>query len=174
MVPADYLKRPYTRLVVPEEDGSFRGEILEFPGCIVLGETPARAYELLEEVAESWIESALARKQSIPEPMGNDDFSGKLVLRLPRQLHRKAAIAAERDGVSLNTYITSAVAISVGEGQARLTLPVLHAPAATSGATLYFAHFAYGKGGAANQAVRAMTFGMPEIALTPWAGAKGA
>jgi antitoxin HicB len=119
MAPTDYLKRPYTRLIVPEEDGSFRAEILEFPGCLALGDTAARALETLEEVAESWLESALARGQSIPEPIESNEFSGKLVLRLPRQLHRRATFSAEHDGVSLNTYIVTALATYVGAAEAR-------------------------------------------------------
>lgn len=96
MSPADYLKKPYVRQLVPEDDGSFRAEIAEFPGCIALGATPAEAYSNLEEVAESWLESAIAKKQAIPEPLEEIGYSGKLVLRLQKSLHRKAAQAAKR------------------------------------------------------------------------------
>ncbi|KKK46677.1 hypothetical protein LCGC14_3162840, partial [marine sediment metagenome] len=41
------LKRPYTRILVPEEDGSFSAEILEFPGCYADGETATDAYDNL-------------------------------------------------------------------------------------------------------------------------------
>jgi predicted RNase H-like HicB family nuclease len=106
-------------LVLPESDGSFRAEILEFPGCLALGDTPADALSNLEEVAASWIEAALAQGQRIPEPMENAGFSGKLVVRLPRSLHRKAAQTAEREGVSLNQFILSSIAEQVGHVQAR-------------------------------------------------------
>jgi antitoxin HicB len=124
MAQSDILKRPYGRLVVREEDGRHRAEILEFPGCIALGDTAAQALETLEEVAESWIESALARGQAIPEPMESNEYSGKLVLRLPRRLHRSAALAAERDGVSLNTCIVTALATYVGEATAKVAASV--------------------------------------------------
>ena len=112
--PIEYLKRPYGQLVVPESDGSFRAEIMEFPGCIALGSTPAQALATLEEVAESWIEAALGQGQDIPEPMENLEYSGKLVVRLPKSLHRRAAQAAEREGVSLNSFIVSSIAEQVG------------------------------------------------------------
>lgn len=110
----DYLKKPYTRLVVPESDGSFRAEVLEFPGCIALGDTAAQALADLEEVAASWIEAAIRQGQQIPEPMEEAGFSGKLVVRLPRTLHKKAALIADREGVSLNQFIVASVAEHVG------------------------------------------------------------
>ncbi len=112
--PADYLKKPYSRVVVPEEDGSFRAEMQEFPGCIVLANTVAKAYAKLEDTAWSWLEAALEKGQSIPEPMESIGFSGKLVLRLPKSLHKKAARAAEHDGISLNQFIVSSLAEHIG------------------------------------------------------------
>lgn len=110
----EILKRPYTRLIVPDDDGSYRGEILEFPGCIATGETGEDALRALHEVALSWLESTLAIGRAIPEPAHKADYSGKLVLRLPKSLHRKAAMAADRDGSSLNTFIVTSIAEQIG------------------------------------------------------------
>jgi antitoxin HicB len=112
---ADYMKRPYARVLVPEEDGTYRGEILEFPGCISTGDTAAEALDSLEEIAESWIASALANGQSVPPPSECDEYSGKLLLRMPKSLHRKAARMAGKEGVSLNHFITTSLAHHVGE-----------------------------------------------------------
>lgn len=123
--PAEYLKAPYARIVVPEDDGTFRAEILEFPGCLATGKTPGEALERIEVAAESWIESALAQGQPIPVPVESHGFSGKLVLRLPRSLHRKAARYAERDGVSLNQFIVVGLAERLGErAVARAMVPL--------------------------------------------------
>jgi len=111
---AEYLKKPYGRTVVPESDGTFRAEIIEFPGCIATGETASEALANLENVAASWLEATLARGQRIPEPIENVGFSGKLVVRLPKTLHKKAAHMAARDGISLNQFIVSSVAERVG------------------------------------------------------------
>jgi len=116
----EILKKPYARVVVPESDGTFRAEIHEFPGCIAVGETAAQALSLLEEVAESWLESALANRHLIPEPIEIVDYSGKLVLRLPKSLHSKAAFASKRDGVSLNQYISTALAVYIGSAEAKV------------------------------------------------------
>jgi len=112
---ASYLRQPYTRILIPETDGTFRGEILEFPGCITTGDTPAETFTALEEVAHAWLEGALERNQPIPEPVDNTEFSGRLVLRLPKSLHKKAARLAERDRVSLNQFIATSLAEHIGE-----------------------------------------------------------
>jgi predicted RNase H-like HicB family nuclease len=123
MGPAEYLKKPYGRLVMPEADGSFRAEIMEFPGCLALGDTTADALANLEDVAFAWVEAALGQGQHIPEPTERNNFSGKLVVRLPRSLHRKAAQMAERDGVSLNQFIVSSIAEQVGQSRAHWGQP---------------------------------------------------
>jgi antitoxin HicB len=114
MTPAEYLKRPYSRVVVPESDGTFRGEILEFPGCIASGDTAQETLAKLEDVAESWLQSMLDRGQQIPDPLEANNYSGKLVLRLSKSVHQKAAIAARLDGVSLNYFIANCVAECIG------------------------------------------------------------
>lgn len=107
---SEILKRPYQRVLIPdEESGTFTALIAEFPGCITEGNTPGEAYRSLEEAAESWLEAALESGVPIPEPESESEYSGKVVLRMPRSTHRRAAQAAARDGVSLNTFLVSAV-----------------------------------------------------------------
>jgi len=112
---ATLLRQPYARLVVPEPDGTYRGEIMEFPGCIATGDTPAEALEAIEDVADGWLQAALANNQPIPDPVDNTEFSGRLVLRMPKSLHKKAARLAEREGVSLNQFIVTSLAEQIGE-----------------------------------------------------------
>jgi predicted RNase H-like HicB family nuclease len=127
MVPTEYLKRPYARLVIPDTDGTFTAEIVEFPGCIASGKSPTHALAKLEEVAIDWIAASLDQGQQIPEPMEAAGFSGKLVLRMPKSLHRRVTLCAERDGVSLNSFIVSSLAEAVGE-RAKPLMVHQHAP----------------------------------------------
>jgi antitoxin HicB len=111
----EILRRPYARLVTPDSDGGFFAEIVEFPGCFATGKTAADALQNLESVAVDWINTAIAQNQNIPDPMESNEYSGKLVLRMPSGLHRRAALWAEREGVSLNYFITTCLAEAVGE-----------------------------------------------------------
>jgi predicted RNase H-like HicB family nuclease len=67
--PADYLKLPYGRVIIPEPDGTFRAEIIEFPGCIAVGDTEGEARASLERVAESWLQATIAMGLRVPEPI---------------------------------------------------------------------------------------------------------
>jgi predicted RNase H-like HicB family nuclease len=111
----ELLKQPYARVLIPdEESGTYTAQILEFPGCIAQGASPAEAYERLEIAAESWIEGALEMQQEIPPPSADVRFSGRFALRLPRTLHRQAAQLADVEGTSLNQFIVSTLAEKVG------------------------------------------------------------
>lgn len=110
----DYLQRPYARLLIPNDDGSYSAEILEFTGCFSQGETPEEAVANVNHMAAEWLEAALKQGREIPEPFTTRGYSGTISLRIPRGLHRQAARMAERDGISLNQFLLSAIAARVG------------------------------------------------------------
>jgi antitoxin HicB len=114
MIKKNYLRQPYTRTLIPDESGGYSAEILEFPGCFAEGDTVEEAYDQLEGAAKSWIEARLSQGQEIPEPFDNLGYSGNISLRLPRSIHKRAAMLAERDRVSLNSFLMSAIASRVG------------------------------------------------------------
>src|SRR5438874_13657804 len=98
----EILKRPHRRVLVPDADvGGFSAIIAEFPGCIAEGDTPEEAYETLERTAESWLEGMMEQGLPIPDPTPEDEeeYSGRVVLRMPRSTHRRAAGAGRREGV---------------------------------------------------------------------------
>jgi antitoxin HicB len=123
----EYLKGPYTYILVPDEMGGYAAEILEFPGCFAEGETANEAMKALDRAAAAWIRAALAQGQEIPPPFRNQGYGGKIALRLPKSLHRQATQFAERDGVSLNQFLVSAIAARIGaeEFSNRLTTQLL-------------------------------------------------
>ena len=51
-----------------------------------------------------------------PEDRDKPAPSGRLLLRMPRTLHADLAQAAEREGTSLNQFITAALATRIGAG----------------------------------------------------------
>jgi predicted RNase H-like HicB family nuclease len=103
----EYTKLPYNYIVKPITDESgtyFHASVLELDGCQSTGETFEEAYNDLLEAMEGWIETKLENGFNIPLPVETEKFSGKFVLRLPKSLHRRLAIEAEKEGVSLNQF----------------------------------------------------------------------
>lgn len=113
-----YLDLPYTIEFVhdtsdPDEPVWF-ATVRELRGCMTEADSFEEAGRLIRDAMLVWIEDALASGEPIPEPMTEETFSGKFSVRLPKSLHRDLARQAEREGVSLNQYITSVLSRAVG------------------------------------------------------------
>ncbi len=104
-----YLELKYTARLKKNSDGSFFGEIEELPGCMTEGDSPEEVVEMLEDAKKAWLEVALERDITIPEPTP-DEFSGKFNVRIPKFLHRKLAYKAKEEKVSLNTLVNTTLA----------------------------------------------------------------
>jgi predicted RNase H-like HicB family nuclease len=81
----------------------------ELQGCVAHGATVQEALKRAESFKLEWIEAALESGDPVPEPK-MQEYSGKLVLRLPKDLHEKIAGNAAHEDISLNAYIVQAVA----------------------------------------------------------------
>jgi antitoxin HicB len=117
-----YLSLPYAVRVYREPDGSgFTAEIPDLPGCITCADTLDEVWALIDDAKRGWLELALADGDPIPEPAPpwEDQPSGKFTVRVPRSLHRKLSEEARREGVSLNQFVTVALAETVGVRQAQ-------------------------------------------------------
>lgn len=102
-----YMNLPYNYLVknVEDESGSYYyARVLELDGCQSTGESFEEAHNNLLEAMEGWLEVKLEYGDPIPEPIGDENYSGKYVVRIPKSLHRRLAIEAKEEGISLNQY----------------------------------------------------------------------
>jgi antitoxin HicB len=110
----DILKKPYRRVLIPDEVGGYSAQIIEFHGCFAEGETVEEAYRNLEKAAQSWILACEEAGQPIPEPLAERQGSGRIALRLPKSLHHRAMVLAETEAISLNQFLLNAIAEFVG------------------------------------------------------------
>ncbi|MEZ4870260.1 MAG: toxin-antitoxin system HicB family antitoxin [Caldilineaceae bacterium] len=88
--------------------------VLELPGCMTQAATFDEIDEMIHDAMRAWIATALEQQMVILEPRTDEQYSGKFVVRVPRSLHKTLAQAADRDGVSLNTFVNVALAQAVG------------------------------------------------------------
>lgn len=102
-----YLNLKYPVLLVPEPEGGFTALIPDLPGCVSVGETQEEALKNVEEARQLWLETAYEYGDEIPLPSPEREYSGRILLRMPKSLHRRLAEEAEAEGVSLNQYILS-------------------------------------------------------------------
>jgi antitoxin HicB len=119
----EYMELPYAIVVVHDvdEDGNsgWVAEVEELPGAISQGRTPEEAVERAREAMRDWIAVALEDGVAIPEPRATADFSGRFVVRVPASLHADLVRSADREGVSLNQFVTGALAGAVGWPRSR-------------------------------------------------------
>ena len=99
---AYYMSLPYREVIEADPAGGYVGSIPELSGCITQGETKAEILEMLEDAKKAWISTALEDGMEIPEPLREEDFSGRFNLRIPKSLHKRLAMQAKAEGVSLN------------------------------------------------------------------------
>ncbi len=111
-----YAKLPYAVILEQWDDGEgpyWVARIAELPHCLIHGDTPEEAIREIDEVKRDWIKSNLERGFAIPEPRPRK-YSGQIRLRISPSLHKLLAYRAETEGMSLNQYMATALAISVG------------------------------------------------------------
>ncbi len=88
--------------------------VQELPGCEAHEPTSEEAAHAISSAMEAWLDTALKEGTEIPEPRRPSTHSGRLLLRMPQELHAEMARRAESEEVSLNVYITSVLAGTVG------------------------------------------------------------
>lgn len=103
------------RKVREDSETVFRATVRELPDVAVYEDTYAAAYDVVCDVIRNLYEQAKEQKRNFPAPFADDsNFTGRVTLRMPKNLHRQIATVSRAEGVSLNHLITTALATYVG------------------------------------------------------------
>lgn len=116
-----YMSLPYSVEITPisdEDGGGFLARIPLFgaQGIVGDGSTIGEAVENLEITKKIIINHLISENIEIPEPAVEkniEDFSGKIMVRMPKWLHYNLAMNAEKNNSSLNLYITTLLSSAV-------------------------------------------------------------
>lgn len=97
-----------------EEDQCYVGTC---PGLMlggVHGADEVEVYRELCQAAEEWIAVHGEDGDPLPPPTASREYSGKFMLRTGPDLHKRLAIRAMTEGMSLNAYCVEVLAVAPG------------------------------------------------------------
>jgi len=87
-----------------EEDQCYVGTC---PGLMlggIHGDNERNVYAELCQAVDEWVRICEEDGEPLPAPTAGKDYSGRFVLRVGKELHKTLALAALREGESLNSY----------------------------------------------------------------------
>jgi predicted HicB family RNase H-like nuclease len=90
------------RVTWSENDQEFVGLCAEFPSLSWLASSQEAALRGVRSVVAQVVTDMKKNREGIPEPLAARPFSGKFMVRVPPEIHRRLAVEAAESGVSLN------------------------------------------------------------------------
>ena len=90
------------RVTWSEDDGEYVGLCAEFPSLSWLAKSPEAALRGIRKAVADVVKDIRRSGEPIPQPFSCKNYSGKFVVRVPPDTHRRLAIEAAEAGVSLN------------------------------------------------------------------------
>lgn len=93
------------RVIWSEEDGEHVGLCAEFPSLSHLDKTPAKALEGIRKLVSHVVSDMRRKGEPVPNPLASRRYSGRFVVRVPEDLHRRLAMEAAESGMSLNQCV---------------------------------------------------------------------
>ncbi len=95
------------RVTWSEDDQEYIGLVAEFSGLSWLAPTPETALRGIREAVAEIVEEMRQNGETLPQPVASRRYSGKFMIRVPPEVHRKLALQAAEAGVSLNRLASS-------------------------------------------------------------------
>ena len=98
------------RVVWSQEDGEYVGTVAEMPSLSWLADTPEKAFDGIRSLAVEAVADMEALGEAAPAPIASRAYSGKFQVRIPPELHRRLAMEAAEERVSLKRLVAARLA----------------------------------------------------------------
>ncbi|MBN2038870.1 MAG: toxin-antitoxin system HicB family antitoxin [Spirochaetes bacterium] len=95
------------RVTWSEDDKEYVGLCTEFPGLSWLDHSPESALKGIRDTVADVINDMKKNSEPIPEPVASRQYTGKFIVRVTPDVHKKLAIEAAESGVSLNRIVSA-------------------------------------------------------------------
>jgi predicted HicB family RNase H-like nuclease len=95
------------RVIWSEEDSQCVGLCAEFPSLSWLAPSPEEALHGIHKTVAKVVKDMQANGEHIPKPISSRQYSGKFMVRVPPEVHRKLAVEAAEEDVSLNRLVSA-------------------------------------------------------------------
>ena len=89
-----------------EDDQEYVGLCVEFPSLSWLSKSQDTALEGIRKVVIEVVKDMSSKGEAPPPPLTGKKFSGKFMVRIPPSVHRRLAIQAAEEGISLNRLVS--------------------------------------------------------------------
>ena len=98
------------RVAWSAEDCEHVATVAEFPSLSWLAPTPVEALSGIADVVREVLTDLAASGEPIPESLSERTYSGRFVVRVPSEVHRRLAREAAEQHVSLNRLVSDRLA----------------------------------------------------------------
>jgi predicted HicB family RNase H-like nuclease len=98
------------RVTWSAEDGEHLGLCAEFPSLSWLAAKPEAALAGIRKVVADCVRDMKASGEAVPLPIADRRYSGEFKVRIPPLQHRRLAVEASEQGVSLNRLVSAKLA----------------------------------------------------------------
>jgi predicted HicB family RNase H-like nuclease len=114
-----YLSLRYPITITPiaeDRGGGYEASILQLGRYTFVGDgdTIENAIKNLNKLKKEYFKNFLKERITIPEPeRGDEEHSGRILLRLPKYIHKALLEQARNAGVSLNQHVSNLLAFGI-------------------------------------------------------------
>jgi predicted HicB family RNase H-like nuclease len=98
------------RVAWSAEDGEHVATVAEFPSMSWLAASPVEALAGLADAVRDVLTDLAESGEPIPEPLSERAYSGRFLVRVPPEVHRRLAREAAEQHVSLNRLVSDRLA----------------------------------------------------------------
>jgi predicted HicB family RNase H-like nuclease len=98
------------RVLWSAEDDGYVGLVAEMPSLSWVADSPEEAFTGIRQLAAEVVADMATTDETPPEPIADRSFSGKFMVRIPPESHRRLVLDAAEQHVSVNRLVAARLA----------------------------------------------------------------